>query len=69
MTEGQMLVKYLSLVVIRYMLLDETYSIKVPSDEIVSLLRNGNDLEIKVAENDDVILRIIKKDLHINELI
>lgn len=67
MTEGQMLVKYLSLVVIRYMLLDETYSIKVPSDEIVSLLRNGNDLEIKVAENDDVILRIIKKDLHINE--
>jgi len=67
MTEEQMLVKYLSLVVIRYMLLDETYSIKVPSDEIVSLLRNGNDLEIKVAENDDVILRIIKKDLHINE--
>lgn len=67
MTEEQMLVKYLSLVVIRYMLLDETYSIKVPSDEIVSLLRNRNDLEIKVAENDDVILRIIKKDLHINE--
>jgi len=67
MTEEQMLVKYLSLVVIRYMLLDETYCIKVPSDEIVSLLRNGNDLEIKVAENDDVILRIIKKDLHINE--
>ena len=67
MTEEQMLVNYLSLVVIRYMLLAETYSIKVPSDEIVSLLRNGNDLEITVDENDDVILRIIKKDLHINE--
>ena len=67
MTEEQMLVKYLSLVVIRYMLLAETYSIKVPSDEIVSLLRNGNDLGITVAENDDVILRIIKTDLHINE--
>lgn len=58
----EMYAKFLATVVARYMLLNETYSIKIPADELISLIKNGNTIEVDTdSSNDYVILRVIKK--------